>query len=157
MAHIKIGDSLPSFYLPNQDGTIVNIDDIRRNKNLVLYFYPKDNTLVCTREACGFRDNYSRFESLNCEIVGISSDSPKSHYDFAVNHHLPFVLLSDEENSVRNLLGVPRDMLGMISGRYTYVVNKDGIVINIFNNQFSASHHIFESLKALRNAQTTHY
>lgn len=153
MRHIKIGEHLPSFSLANQDGVTVNIDDIKRARNLVIYFYPKDETLVCTKEACGFRDDYSNFETLDCEIVGISSDSPKSHHGFASNHFLPFVLLSDVNNKVRKLLGVPRDMLGLLSGRYTYVINKNGIIIHIYNNHLSASKHIDEALKALKHEQ----
>lgn len=153
MSHIKIGDHLPSFSLPNQDGIIVSIDDIRRDRKLVLYFYPKDNTMVCTREACGFRDSYSKFEMMDCEIVGISSDSPKSHHQFATKHYLPFTLLSDSENKVRKLLGVPKDLLGLLSGRYTYVINENGIIIHIFNNHLSAAKHITESLKALEHDQ----
>jgi thioredoxin-dependent peroxiredoxin len=150
---MKVGDHIPSFSLPNQDGVMVNIDDIKRGRNLVLYFYPKDDTIVCTREACGFRDNYSRFEKLDSEIVGISSDSPKSHHKFATRHYLPFVLLSDEQNKVRKLLGVPRDLLGLVSGRYSYVIDKNGVIVHIFSNHLSASRHITESLKALENEQ----
>lgn len=155
MNHVKIGDHLPSFSLPNQDGILVSIDDIKRDRNLVLYFYPKDNTLVCTKEACGFRDSYSKFESLNCEIVGISSDPPESHHSFATNHYLPFTLLSDINNKVRKLLGVPKDFFGLLSGRYTYVIDKNGIIIHIFNNHLSASRHITESLKALEHEQAS--
>ena len=153
MSHIKIGEPLPSFSLPNEDGEIINIDDLRKGKNLVIYFYPKDETLVCTKEACSFRDNYSQFEAFNCAIVGISIDSPQSHKSFIANHNLPFTLLSDVNNKIRNLLGVPRDLLGLISGRYTYVVNEKGTIVHIFNDHFSASKHIAESLKALKNEQ----
>lgn len=154
MGHIKIGEHLPSFSLPNQDGITVSIDDIKRDRNLVLYFYPKDNTLVCTKEACGFRDNYSKFEALNCEIVGISEDSPKSHHNFATQHYLPFTLLSDTENLVRKLLGIPRDFLGLVSGRYTYIVNKKGVIVSIINDHLFASVHIKRALKALKDEQT---
>ena len=157
MSHIKIGEHLPSFSLPNQDGVVVSIDDIKRDRNLVLYFYPKDETLVCTREACSFRDNYPKFEELNCAVIGISVDSPKSHQSFALNHSLPFILLSDEQNKVRNLLGVPRDLLGLISGRYTYVINRNGIIVHIFNDHFSSSKHITESLKALEHEQAINH
>ncbi len=157
MPPIKIGDHLPSFSLPNQDGVVVSIDDIKQDKNLVLYFYPKDNTLVCTKEACGFRDNYSKFKSLDCEIVGISSDSAKSHHDFATHNILPFTLLSDTGNEVRKLLGVPRDFLGLLPGRYTYIVNKKGIIVSIINDHLFASTHIIEALKALEHEQTTNH
>ena len=157
MSHIKIGEQLPSFSLLNQNGALTSIDEIRKDKHLVLYFYPKDETLVCTREACAFRDDYTKFEEYNCSIVGISADSPASHKSFVKNHSLPFTLLSDEKNKVRNLLGVPRDVLGLISGRYTYVINKKGIIVHIFNDHFSASKHINESLKALAHEQAINH
>ncbi len=155
MSHIKIREQLPSFSLPNQDDVIVNINDIKRDRNLVLYFYPKDETTVCTREACGFRDDYTQFEKYNCVIVGISVDSAESHKKIINNHNLPFTLLSDVDNKVRNLLGVPRDFLGLLSGRYTYVINKDGVVVDIINDSLNASKHITQSLKALENEQRT--
>ncbi|MCB0504432.1 MAG: peroxiredoxin [Cyclobacteriaceae bacterium] len=151
MSHIKIGDKLPSFQLPDQNGEVCSIDEIRNGKNLVLYFYPKDETLVCTRQACAFRDNYEVFKENECEVVGISSDSPESHQRFATNHNLSFTLLSDTDNKVRKLLGVPRDMFGLLSGRYTYVINKNGLIVHIFNDHFSAARHIDEALKALQN------
>lgn len=153
--HVKIGERLPSFSLPNQDGVIVNIDDIKRGKNLVLYFYPKNDTIVCIKEACTFRDNYSKFKDYNCEIVGISSDSAHSHQNFVIKHYLPFILLSDVENKVRKLLGVPRDFLGLLSGRYTYVIDSKGIIIAIINDHLNAIKHIEHSLKALAHEQRT--
>lgn len=151
MAHIKIGDTLPSFSLPDQHGNQREINEIRNGKNLVLYFYPKDETMVCTRQACAFRDNYEVFKDHNCEVVGISSDPPQSHKQFADHHSLPFVLLSDVNAEVRKLLGVPRDMFGLLPGRYTYVTNGDGKIVHIFNDHFSASKHIKEALNALKN------
>ncbi len=157
MKRLNSGCRLPSFSLPNQNGKIVDINELRNGKNLVLYFYPKDDTPVCTKEACGFRNNYSQFIAYNCEVVGISADSPKSHANFAKKHSLPFTLLSDVDNKVRNLLGVPRDFLGLVSGRYTYVINKDGVVVDIINSTLNASTHIKHSLKALEDEQSTNY
>lgn len=151
MAQIKIGEKLPSFSLPDQNGNPREIQEIRSKKNLVLYFYPKDETMVCTRQACAFRDSYEIFKDHDCEVVGVSSDSPESHKQFADHHSLPFVLLSDVKGKVRKLLGVPRDIFGLLSGRYTYVINKDGKIVHIFNDHFSASKHIKEALNALNN------
>jgi len=91
--------------------------------------------------------------SQNCEVVGISADSPESHSNFIKKHNLPFTLLSDVNNKVRNLLGVPRDFLGLLSGRYTYVIDKDGVVVSIINNPLNASTHIKQSLKTLEYEQ----
>ena len=151
MAHIKIGDTLPSFQLPDQNGKERSVDSIRNGKNLVLYFYPKDETMVCTKQACAFRDSYEVFKDYECEVVGISSDPHESHQKFSSHHRLPFVLLSDTKQQVRKLLGVPRDTFGLLPGRYTYVVNKEGKIVHIFNSQFMAQKHIDEALKALKN------
>lgn len=153
MPRVKIGDALPSFSLPDQSNSLRNIEDIQKNKNLVIYFYPKDETMVCTRQACAFRDSYEVFKEYDCEVVGISSDSVESHQNFANHHSLPFTLLSDVKGEARKLLGVPRDLFGLISGRYTYVINKAGMIVHIFNDHFSASKHIEEALKALQNEQ----
>ncbi len=151
--HIKIGDTLPSFSLPNQDNQLVDIIELKKGKNLVLYFYPKDDTTVCTKEACSFRNNYDQFLRYDCTVVGISKDSPQSHVAFAQKHNLPFPLLSDVDNKVRNLLGVPRDLLGLLSGRYTYVIDKKDVVVAIINDHLNASKHISQSLKALEDEQ----
>ncbi len=157
MNSLKIGDNLPSFSLTNQEGTLTSIDTLRNGKNLVLYFYPKDDTLVCTKEACGFRNNYAQFLDHNCSVVGISADSPESHLAFIKKHNLPFTLLSDVDSKVRNLLGVPRDFLGLLSGRYTYFITKDGVVKAIINDKLNASKHITQSLKALNDEQKTNH
>ncbi len=155
--NLKIGDILPSFSLPNQHNEQTSIESLRRDNNLVLYFYPKDDTPVCTKEACGFRNNYEQFLGYNCSVVGISADSPESHRAFIKRHNLPFTLLSDIDNKVRNQLGVPRDFLGLLSGRYTYVIDKDGVVKSIINHFLNASKHITQSLKALEDEQRTNH
>lgn len=147
---INVGDQVPSFRLRDQNNNLFSVDSLIGKKNLVIYFYPKDETKVCTAEACSFRDNYEKFQKLGCDVIGISSDNVESHKNFANNHRLPFILLSDEENEVRNLFGVPNDLLGLIPGRYTYVTNKKGEIIHIFNSAFNADKHIEESLKALK-------
>ncbi len=149
---LKTGDRVPSFQLKDQQDHLFSIDSILGKKNMVIYFYPKDETKVCTAEACSFRDNYEKFVELGCEVIGISSDDVESHKKFAANHHLPFILLSDPENKVRELFGVPKDFLGLIPGRYTYVIDKSGTIIHVFNSAFNAGKHIEESLKALKTA-----
>lgn len=116
---------------------------------VVICFYPKDDTPGCTREACTFRDMYSDFADAGAQVVGISADTPEKHADFARKHNLPFVLLSDIGNSVRKLLGVPSDLLGLLPGRVTYVVDKFGVIQYVFNSQFRAEKHVEEALKSL--------
>lgn len=148
---LKEGDKLPTFKLKNQEGKEYSINEVLGKKNIVIYFYPKDETTVCTKEACSFRDSYEDFKELGCEVIGISSDDVESHKNFAENHNLPFILLSDENQEVRKLFGVPSDMFGMLPGRYTYVVNKKGKIILIFNSALNAQKHIDEALKILKN------
>ena len=148
MTKLKKGDKIPSFSLPNQNGDLFNIDDILGKKSMVIYFYPKNETRVCTAQACSFRDAYQDFQDMDCEVIGISSDDVDSHVSFAKHHHLPFVLLSDGNKKVRKLFGVANDML-VIPGRTTYVIDKSGIIIHIFSDQLSAGKHIKESLQAL--------
>ena len=147
---LQVGDKVPSFTLKNQSGDDFSVAELIGKKSLVIYFYPKDETKVCTAQACGFRDAYEEFKDLGCEVIGISSDNEKSHQKFIVNHKLPFILLSDTEKSVRKLFGVPKDLFGLLPGRYTYIANKEGLIIKIFNSAFSADGHIEEALKALK-------
>lgn len=147
---LKQGDKIPTFILKNQKGKDFNLDDIVGKKNLVIYFYPKDETTVCTAQACSFRDSYQDFKDLGAEVIGISSDSEESHQKFAKNHNLPFILLSDSKQEVRNAFGVPKDFLGLLPGRYTYVVNKQGEIILVFNSALNAKKHIDAALKALK-------
>jgi peroxiredoxin Q/BCP len=127
---------------------LFNIDTIIGKKNLVIYFYPRNETKVCTAQACSFRDAYQDFQDFDCEVIGISADDVKSHVSFAENHSLPFILLSDGDKKIRKLFGVSNDLF-VIPGRTTYVINKEGVIIHIFSDQLSAGKHIKESLLAL--------
>ena len=100
---IKVGDKAPEFTLPSQDGTQVSLSEFRGKKNVVLYFYPKDDTPGCKMQACGFRDKYPIFANARTEIIGISQDSQQSHKQFATKYNLPFTLLCDTTNKVRQL------------------------------------------------------
>jgi len=148
---IEIGDRLPSFSLPDQNGESFSSDNYIGKKALVIYFYPKDDTSGCTKEACKFRDNYDNFRDLEVKIVGISGDSVESHKNFADKHNLPFTLLADTKNEVRELFDVPTSFFGTVPGRVTYVVNNEGTVIHIYNSMIKAGNHIDEALKALKN------
>jgi thioredoxin-dependent peroxiredoxin len=110
----------------------------------------KYNSPGCTKEACSFRDRYEIFKEIDAEIIGISSDDVASHKHFAEKYRLPYTLLSDGNNEVHKLFGVPSSLLGLIPGRMTYVVDKQGIVVHIFNSQKDAERHIEESINALK-------
>ncbi len=144
------GDIAPDFTLPSQSGQMVSLKDFIGEKPVVLFFYPKDDTPGCTKEACAFRDDYEGFGKLDAEVIGISSDSVESHRSFAAKHNLPYTLLSDEERKVRKLYGVP-NTLGLFPGRVTYVIDRDGIVRHVFSSQLGAEKHVEEALIALRS------
>ncbi len=148
MSKIRIGDRVPNFRLLNQEGVEINITSFI-GKSMVIYFYPKDDTPGCTRQACSFRDEFHRFTDANVTVFGISADSPSSHAAFRAKYKLPFDLLSDEGNKVRAMFGVPSDMFGLIAGRVTYIVNSHGIVTGIYNSQLNVTKHVDEALKVL--------
>jgi len=129
---------------------LVNISEYIGKKNLVLFFYPKDDTPGCTREACSFRDHYETFLDDGVEVLGISGQSVESHKNFAQKHNLKYHLLSDEGNKIRKLFGVPANLFGLLPGRVTYVADKTGKVISVFNSQTQVEKHVEEALRALK-------
>ena len=147
--NVKVGDYAPNFTLLDQSGEQVSLWDVIGKSAIVLYFYPKDDTPGCTTEACTFRDSYEAFKDAGAEVIGVSSDSADSHQRFAAKHRLPFILLSDKDKAVRKLYGVP-STLGLLPGRVTYVIDKKGIVRNIFDSQFAPQKHITEALETLQ-------
>lgn len=145
---VKVGDKAPDFTLPSQMGDNVKLSEYFGKKNIVLYFYPKDETTGCTKEACAFRDSYEVFTRLDAEVLGVSGQSVQSHKSFVTHYGLPFLLLSDEDNKVRELYGVPATM-GIIPGRVTYIIDKKGVVRYIFNSQYHPTQHVEEATKIL--------
>ena len=134
---LKIGDFAPDFTLPNQDGNLVTLS-LLRGKRAVIYFYPKDDTPGCTKEACNFRDSWEKFESNGITILGISKDAANSHAKFIKKHHLPFTLLSDFEPcpvassfgsyGLKKFMG--REYMGMM--RHTFVIDSEGKIELIY-------------------------
>jgi len=147
---IKVGDTIPDIVLLNQNGELFNLKPETAGKNVVLYFYPKDDSPGCTKQACSFRDQFEDFTDANAVVIGISGQSVESHKEFAEKHRLTFTLLSDEDNKIRKKFGVPTNFLGLLPGRVTYVINKENTVVYIFNSQTNISGHISESLKILK-------
>lgn len=149
---VKIGDRAPVFSLPSESGEIVNLGDYIGRVPVVLFFYPRDNTALCTREACAFRDSYDVFRSIGgAEVFGISGDTLDSHRRFSSEYGLPFRLLSDEKGAVKKLYGVPRT-LGILPGRVTYVIDGKGTVIEIISSQLDYKKHVEEAMKTLRSS-----
>lgn len=150
MQKVQKGSTIPVFELPDQNGKLFNITSVLGKKNLVIYFYPKDDSPGCTKQACTFRDQFEVFREADAEIIGISSDDVESHKKFAEKYRLTYTLLSDTEGKVRKLFDVPSDLFGLLPGRVTYIVNKQGIVIHTFDSQLQTEKHIEEALAALK-------
>src|SRR5215211_4127556 len=141
---VTAGSVAPDFTLPSQSGETVSLGDFLGKRPVVLFFYPKDNTLGCTKEVCSFRDSYEELRNLDAGVIGISSDSVDSHKGFAEKHKLPFTLLSDEGGKVRSLYGVPKTW-GIFAGRVTYVIDEERVVRNVFSSQMEVEKHVERS------------
>ena len=150
---IRAGDKAPDFTLPSQTGEPVRLHDRLGERVVVLYFYPRDNTPGCTAEACAFRDRYEAFTDAGADVIGVSSDSVARHEAFAGQHELPFTLLSDQGGRVRKSYGVPA-VVGLIPGRVTYVIDRQGMVRHVFNSMTNIGQHISDALKVVRELQT---
>ena len=146
--NVGIDSKAPDFTLPSQAGEMVSLTDFLDRKPVVLFFYPKDDTPGCTREACAFRDDHEEFSKLDAEVVGISSDSVESHRSFARKHGLPFTLLSDEGGKVRKSYGVS-NTLGLFPGRVTFVIDEKGVITHVFSSQLGTRRHVEEALRIL--------
>ena len=142
---LKKGDKVPDFKLKNQNGELFKVADYVGKKNLVIYFYPKDDTPGCTKEACKFRDEFEVFTDLDAMVIGISGDSPESHTEFIEKYNLPFTLLSDENDEVRKAFGVKGKFMDMIPGRVTFIVDKEGTIQYVFDSMSNAEQHVDEA------------
>jgi peroxiredoxin Q/BCP len=149
---VQAGDKAPDFTLPSQSGEQVRLQDRLGERVVVLYFYPKDNTSGCTAEACAFRDSHEVFTEAGAEVIGISSDSAERHAAFAGKHNLPFTLLSDRGGRVRRQYGVPV-VLGLLPGRVTYVIDRQGTVRHVFNSMININQHVGDALEVVRQLQ----
>ena len=145
---LKVGDKAPQIDLKDQNGKPRRFKDLK-GKILILFFYPKDDTPGCTAEACSFRDNYEAFKKLGVEIWGVSSDNNQSHINFTSKYKLPFTLISDENNNLRKKFGVS-NTLGVIPGRVTYIISKEGIIIDIYKDLLNGPAHVINALKIIK-------
>jgi len=147
---VKAGDKAPNFEGPTSDGTRLGLKDFAGKKNVVLYFYPKDDTPGCTKEACSFRDNLDSVRKTGAEIIGVSLDSVESHKKFASKYKLPFPLISDKEKRIAQAYGVLRDT-GTSTNRVTFIIDKAGNIAKVFPKVDVTKHteEVVEALKAL--------
>ncbi len=144
---LETGAKVPEFKLPDQNGNMFDISSVLGKKRLVIYFYPKDETPGCTKEACTFRDDYSVFDKSDAVIIGISGQSVQSHKEFADKYSLPFTLLSDKDNKVRKMFGVKTSP---IPGRVTFIVDKTGHVVYTFDSLSQPEKHVAEAIRILK-------
>lgn len=142
-----MGDMIPEFSLKDQNGELFDVKSVLGIKRLVIFFYPKDGSLSCTKEACYFRDINDLFLENDTVVMGISGQSVESHREFALNNRLTYKILSDPDNKVRKLFGVPSKFFNLIPGRVTYVTDRSGKVIYIFDSQMEVQRHADEALK----------
>src|SRR4029450_1339949 len=149
MKSIGIGDRAPEFTVTAPDGRRVSLADFRGNHAVVVFFYPRDNTSVCTQEACAFRDAYEDFVQAGAVGIGVSRDSNETDQSFAAAQRLPYLLVADVDGSLRRAFGVPNSLL-VLPGRVTYVIDRDGIVRHIFNEMFHGKQHMQEALRIVR-------
>jgi peroxiredoxin Q/BCP len=150
MLKVQIGDNAPNFVLNDQDGKPVSLRDFQGEKNIVLFFYPKDFSPGCTTQVCSFRDNYEDFTDWGAEVIGVSNDSVESHKKFLDTYLLPFILLSDPKGEVRSLYGATK-AFGFLPGRFTFIIDKTGVVRHIFTSETNMRKHIDEALRVLKD------
>jgi peroxiredoxin Q/BCP len=152
MAKLEVGDAAPAFSATTYDGKSVSLSDYLGKHGVVIFFYPKDGTSICTKEACAFRDSYEKFTEAGVEVIGVSSDTDETHRAFAGQNKLTFPLISDSDGSLRKAFAVP-NTFGLIPGRVTYVIDKAGIVRLFFSAQLASDEHVRQALMAVEQAK----
>lgn len=145
---LKPGTLAPTLTLLDAQGQPFDLTQVIGKKMVVLFFYPKDHSLGCTKQACAFRDRYAVFQDAGAQVIGISSDSVDSHQDFETQHRLPYPLLSDPKQAARKAYKVP-STLGIVPGRVTYVIDETGHIAHGFNDQLQFERHVDEALKVI--------
>ncbi|MCG8365681.1 MAG: thioredoxin-dependent thiol peroxidase [Pseudanabaenales cyanobacterium] len=152
---LNLGDAAPDFSLPDSEGNVVRLADLK-GKRVVLYFYPRDNTPGCTKEACGFRDAYDDYQGKDLVVLGVSTDDAKSHVKFATKYELPFPLLTDEDAQVASAYGsyglkkfMGKEFMGI--SRSTFIIGPDGAIEKIYRKVKPEPHaaEVLEDIAAL--------
>lgn len=146
---LHVGDEAPNFKLEAQDGHVIELNSFRQLKTVVLFFYPKNYSPICTLEAIAFRNSYALFKLAGAEVLGISTDPVESNLSFCNSFSLPFNILYDVNGEVRSRYYV-EDLWGMMSGRSTFVIDREGLVNMIYTYHFRAKPHIEEALRLVR-------
>ncbi len=143
---LRIGDKAPDFSGQTDDGQMITLSDKLKEGPVVLYFYPKDETPGCVAEACSFRDRWSEIQKYGATVLGVSSDSVESHRNFKSHRNLQFTLVSDEKKEIRKAYGATGTL---IPSRTTFVIDKGGVIREVYNSQLNASNHAEVAIKSL--------
>jgi peroxiredoxin Q/BCP len=151
---LSVGETAPEFTLQSQKRETVKLSDFRGKKTVVLFFYPKDDTPGCTAESCAFRDQHDVFAEAGAEVIGVSADSEGSHEQFAQKHRLPMTLLSDPGGRTAARYGV-KSFLGLLPGRVTFVIDRDGVIRHVFSSQIRATRHVDEALAVVKRLEAS--
>lgn len=146
---LKVGQTAPDFTLPDQNNQPIRLAEVLQQGWAVLFFYPKDDSPICTAEACAFRGAFNEFRAAGAEILGISADSVESHARFAQKQQLPFRLLADPNRDVARQYGVPLTF-GLIPSRVTFVVDQSHQIRMAYPAQFSAKGHMEKALQLIQ-------
>lgn len=145
---LAVGDSMPSFSLIDQDGHTFNSADYAGKSILVIYFYPKDESMVCTKEACSFRDSFNDFTKAGAKVIGINGGTVESHKEFSDHYKLPFILLSDPGDKVYHLFGVKNKMF--MTGRETFIIDLHGKIAFTYEAMMQGKKHADDALAFIR-------
>ncbi|AHC52253.1 alkyl hydroperoxide reductase [Sulfolobus acidocaldarius SUSAZ] len=148
---VKIGEKAPIFEAVTDSGERISLADFIGKYNIVLYFYPKDDTPGCTTEACAFRDNWDSLKGYDAMVIGVSSDDTNSHKKFKQKYNLPFILVSDPDKKIREMYNAKGFIL---PARITFVIDKKGVIRHIYNSQMNPGNHVNEALKALKQIKS---
>ncbi|CAG8500479.1 9992_t:CDS:2 [Paraglomus occultum] len=136
--------------LQNQDGVDVELSSFIGKQPAIVFFYPKDETLGCTKEVCSFRDAYDVFHEAGATVVGISADPVDKHKRFSLSNRLNFPLLSDVNGIARKAFHVQKNLFGLVPGRVTYLIDREGIVRDVFNSQLDFDGHVKRSIQFVK-------
>jgi len=147
---LAVGDHIPSFSLHDQDGKLFNSTDAVGKNILVIYFYPKDESMVCTKEACSFRDDFDQFTKAGAKVIGINGGTVASHKEFQQHYKLPFTLLSDPGDKVYNLFGVKNRLF--MSGRETFIIDLKGKIVYKYEAMLEGKAHADNALQFIKRA-----
>ncbi len=146
---LVVGDTMPSFSLTDQDGKTFNSTDYVGKSILVIYFYPKDESMVCTKEACSFRDSFDEFTKAGAKVIGINGGTVASHKEFRDHYKLPFILLSDPDNKVYHRFGIKNTMF--MTGRETLVIDLHGKIAFTYQAMMQGKKHADDALAFIKS------